>query len=525
LKSPHQQALNLNKKHRPLALVILDGWGYSESKNGNAIFAANPKNFNYLWQNCPHTLLSASGLDVGLPRGQMGNSEVGHLHIGSGRFVPQDLTRIDLAVESGEFFNNPVLVETVDKTIKANGALHIFGLLSPGGVHSRDLHLEAMAELAIKRGLKKVFVHAFLDGRDTPPKSAAQSIKSMQKKFETLGFGQIASLSGRYYPMDRDKRWERVEIAYKMLTEGHAQFSAKDALAGLEMAYNRGETDEFVKPTLILDQNNQPVFIKDHDSIVFMNFRADRGRELSYAFTDPDFTGFKRTALPKLTAYTTLTEYASNLKVKVAYPPIVLTNVLGEIVAKNNLTQLRIAETEKYAHVTYFLNGGHEEVFPHEDRILIPSPKVATYDLQPEMSAKEVTEKLVAAITAKKYDLIVCNYANPDMVGHTGKFEETVKAINFIDDCLGKVVSALKEVGGEMLVIADHGNAEQMIDESNGQPFTAHTCNLVPCIFVGRKAKITKNPGKLTDIAPTLLSLLQIKIPGEMTGENLVEIV
>ena len=510
--------------NKPLILMILDGWGVREEKEGNAVLAAKTPNFDNLWENCPHALMSASGLDVGLPPGQMGNSEVGHLHIGAGRPVFQDLTKIDLAIETQEFFKNPVLIETVDATIKNNGALHILGLLSPGGVHSMDVHLEAMVELAVKRGLKKVYIHAFLDGRDTPPKSALASIQSMEKKLKLLGSGQIASIGGRYYGMDRDKRWDRVEVHYNLFTEGKSEFHAENAEKALEIAYTRGETDEFVKPTAIHAANETPIIIRDNDSIVFMNFRADRGRELSYAFTDPNFNGFKRNVVPKLTDYVTLTEYAADLKVKVAYPPQDLINVFGEVLEKNHLKQLRIAETEKYAHVTYFVNGGREKPFEGEDRILVPSPKVATYDLQPEMNAPEVTQRLVTEILLEKYDVIICNYANPDMVGHTGKMPETIKAIETVDHCLGLVLDALKKVHGEMIVISDHGNSDMLIDPTTKAPFTAHTLSLVPFIYFGRKAEMTKNLGKLIDLAPTMLNLLGIAVPREMTGENLLKI-
>jgi len=505
--------------------MILDGWGYSEELSGNAIRAAQVPVFNRLWQSCPHALLAASGLDVGLPRGQMGNSEVGHLHIGAGRRVLQDLTKVDLAIETGEFFKNPVLLETVKQTMAVGGALHVFGLLSPGGVHSRNTHLEAMVELAVKQGLRKIYVHAFLDGRDTPPRSAASPIQSMEKQLQSLGCGKIATIVGRYYAMDRDKRWERVKVAYDMLTAGKASFVATTALAGLEDAYSRGESDEFVRPTIIAANGDgeSPVTIKDGDSIVFMNFRTDRGRELSYAFTDPNFDGFDREFLPRLTAYVTLTEYAADLAAKVVYPQPNLTNVLGEVVAKNNLTQLRIAETEKYAHVTFFLNAGHEQPFAGEDRILVPSPKVATYDLQPEMSALEVTSHLLDALRSQKYDVIVCNYANPDMLGHTGNFVATVKALTTVDTCLGEVVAQVQKLGGEMLIIADHGNAEQMLDEATGQVHTAHTTNPVPFIYVSsRAASITKNFGTLIDVAPTMLYLMGIEVPQEMTGDKLL---
>lgn len=505
--------------------MILDGWGYSENAAGNAIKAARTPAFNHLWETCPHLLLSASGLDVGLPRGQMGNSEVGHLHIGAARLVLQDLTKIDLSIEDGSFFHHPVLLDAIQKTRAANKALHIFGLLSNGGVHSNNTHIEAMAELAAKQGLTNFYVHAFLDGRDTPPKSAATFITSMENKLRALQCGHIASIGGRYYGMDRDKRWERLQLAYDLFTLGETAFHASNALEGLEMAYARGETDEFVKPTAIHPAGTKPTIINDGDTIVFMNFRADRAREISYAFTDPNFSGFVRKAQPRLTAYVALTEYAADLKVNVVYPPTDLTNVLAEVISNNKLSQLRIAETEKYAHVTYFINGGRETPFAGEERILIPSPKVATYDLQPEMNAPEVTEKLIAALKSGKYDFVICNYANPDMVGHTGNFAATVKAVETIDACLGQVMNVVRELGGEMIVTSDHGNAEQKIDPITKQPHTAHTTNLVPFIYIGRPAKCIKDAGKLTDIAPTILYLLNIPIPKEMTGSSLLRII
>lgn len=507
-----------------MVLLILDGWGYSKNSDGNAITAANKPNFDQLWLKCPHALLAASGLDVGLPPGQMGNSEVGHLHIGAGRSVLQDLTKIDLAVESGEFFQNPVFSQAVDDVKKSQGALHVFGLLSNGGVHSRNTHMEAVVELAARQGLQHVYVHAFLDGRDTPPKSALGPIQSMKNKMQTLGCGQIASIGGRYYGMDRDQRWERVQLAYDLFTLGKTEYHASDAVTGLELAYARGETDEFVKPTAIHPDREKPVTIKDGDAIIFVNFRSDRARELSYAFTDSQFSGFKRELVPKLVDYVTMTEYASDLKVAVAYPTDNLTNVFGEVVADHDLTQLRIAETEKYAHVTYFVNGGREQPFAKEDRILVPSPRVATYDLKPEMSVLEVTEKLLAVIATEKYDVIICNYANADMLGHTGNFNATVKAIEIIDGCIGRVIAALQQVGGEMVIIADHGNAEQMNDPIAHQPYTAHTTNLVPFIYVGRPAAVTKSAGKLIDVAPTLLYLMGVEKPQEMIGDLILKL-
>ncbi|MCK4608781.1 MAG: 2,3-bisphosphoglycerate-independent phosphoglycerate mutase [Gammaproteobacteria bacterium] len=510
---------------KPIMLMILDGWGYSEETAGNAIAAAKTPNFDKLWQEHPHTLLQASGLAVGLPEGQMGNSEVGHLHIGAGRLAPQDLTRINMVVESGEFLTNPVLTEMADKTKAAGKALHIFGLLSDGGIHSHTRHIQAMIKLAAKQGLQKIYMHAFLDGRDTPPKSAQIYIDEIEQTFTEVGVGAIASIGGRFYAMDRDKRWDRVERAYNMLTQGTTEFHTQTATQALQIAYERDESDEFVQPTAIHAETAEPITITDGDSIIFMNFRADRGRELSYAFTDANFNDFDRKVCPKLTEYVTLTQYAENLKTKVAFPPLALTNVLGEVVANSGFTQLRIAETEKYAHVTYFLNGGEEQQLNNEERILVPSPKVATYDMQPTMSVFEVTDKLVNAIKTEKYDFIACNFANPDMLGHTGKLDKTVTALEAVDECLGRVIAALHEIDGEMVIIADHGNAEKMQDPVTGQPFTAHTCSPVPFIYVGRNAHIVEqNQNALTDVAPTLLYLLDLAIPKEMTGHALIQL-
>ncbi|MBN2689949.1 MAG: 2,3-bisphosphoglycerate-independent phosphoglycerate mutase [Gammaproteobacteria bacterium] len=511
-------------QHRPVMLLVLDGWGYSEETKGNAIKAAHTPNFDNLWKECPHTLLKASGLAVGLPEGQMGNSEVGHLHIGAGRLAPQDLTRINMAVDNGELFLNPVLNDAVDKVVGTDKALHVFGLLSNGGIHSHLRHIQAMMKLAADKGIKKLYMHAFLDGRDTPPKSAAIYIKELEKTFAELDVGKIASISGRFYAMDRDKRWERVEQAYDMLTLGKSEFHVERAIDALSMAYERGETDEFVQPTCIHRGGEKPVIVESGDVVVFMNFRADRGREISHAFTDNDFSGFTRQAKPSLSEYVTLTQYAADLTVNVAFPPLELTNVLGQVVADHNLTQLRIAETEKYAHVTFFLNGGEEKEFKNEDRILVPSPKVATYDLQPEMSVLIVAEKLIAAIKSGKYDAIMGNFANPDMLGHTGVFEATVAALEVVDQVLGRVVKALKDVGGELIVIADHGNAEKMLNSETGQVQTAHTVSPVPFIYVGRDADITHSDGGLIDVAPTMLYLMGLMIPEEMTGKVLVKI-
>ena len=510
--------------HFPIVLIVLDGWGYREDAQYNAIAAAHAPFWQQLWEQYPHTLAEASGLAVGLPKGQMGNSEVGHLHMGAGRMTPQDLTRIDLAVESGEFNENPVLLRTIEQLHKTQHALHIFGLLSPGGVHSHELHIQALIKLAAQRGLKKIYVHAFLDGRDTPPQSAESSILGLENVFQEVGTGQIASLVGRYYAMDRDKRWERTQRAYDLLTLGQAELHTDSAIDGLLQAYTRGETDEFVQPTAIHAANQAPITLQDGDAVVFMNFRSDRARQLTYALTDPQFNYFPRQVRPVLSTFVTLTEYAADIKAEVAFPQIPLTNILGEYVAKQGYKQLRIAETEKYAHVTFFLNGGEEKLYPGEERILVPSPKVATYDLQPEMSAYLLTEKLIAAIKSRDFALIVCNFANPDMVGHTGNFPATIKAIETVDHCLQKIITALQEVGGEAVITADHGNAEFMYNPATGQPHTAHTTNLVPVIYVGRKAQPTTAEGVLYDIAPTILYLMDLEPPREMTGKALFKL-
>lgn len=500
--------------HKPMVLIILDGWGERKEKTHNAIKLAATPTFDNLFAHYPHTLLEASGEAVGLPKGQMGNSEVGHLHIGAGRKVPQDLTRLDQAIASGDFFKNPVLLQAIAEAKKNNKAVHTIGLLSPGGVHSRDNQIEAMIQLVEQQGVKKNYLHAILDGRDTPPKSALSSIEKSQN--------HIVSLIGRYYAMDRDKRWERTKVAYDLLTQGVANHHATHAIEGLKIAYAHGETDEFIKPVSIHAANEKPVVIEDGDVVIFMNFRADRARQLTLALTEKDFNHFERAKTPALADFVTLTEYAKNIKAKIAFPPLQLSNTLGEYLSKLGYRQLRIAETEKYAHVTYFLNGGVEAPSADEDRLLIPSPKVATYDLQPEMSAKEVTQKLIEAIKNGGYDLIVCNFANPDMVGHTGDEAATISAIHTIDTCIHDILTALKSVGGEALITSDHGNAELMFDPKTGQPHTAHTNNLVPLIYVGRESQFRQAPGVLDDIAPTLLYLLGLKPPSEMTGTNLI---
>lgn len=507
----------------PVLLLILDGFGYREEADFNAVLAARKPNWDALWRDYPHTLINASEKSVGLPSGQMGNSEVGHLNIGAGRVVYQELSRVDVAIEEGSFFTNPALSEAV-KLAKQNGsALHIMGLLSPGGVHSHEQHIFAMLEMAARGGLKKVYLHAFLDGRDTPPKSAAQSLQTLQEKCAALGVGRIASIVGRYYAMDRDNRWERVQPAYELLTEGRAEFHATDALSGLEQAYARGESDEFVKPTRIAPDGAQAVTMQDGDVAVFMNFRADRAREITRALTDAAFSGFARAHFPKLASFVTLSSYGEDFHLPCAYTPEAIHNGFGEYISNLGLKQLRIAETEKYAHVTYFFNGGKEQPYPGEDRILVPSPKVATYDLQPEMSAFEVTDKLEAAILSRQYQAIICNYANGDMVGHSGDMAAATKAIETLDICIGRVVKAMQSIGGEVIITADHGNAEQMRDRATHQAHTAHTLNLVPVLYIGRKAKLA-DTGALRDLAPSLLTMMGLPQPAEMTGHSLIQI-
>jgi len=507
---------------KPIVLIVLDGWGHREKTSHNAIATANTPHWNQLWRDCPHTLLEGSGNAVGLPNDQMGNSEVGHLTIGAGRTVYQDFTQIEKVITEGDFFKNPVFISALQKAQTANKAVHILGLLSPGGVHSHENQLQAMIELAARHQIKNIYVHAFLDGRDTPPQSALASLNKIEQQFMQLGCGRIASLIGRYYAMDRDKRWERVQKAYELLTEAKADFHSNTATEGLALAYQRGETDEFVKATSIYNPEQTPVKINEGDVVIFMNFRADRAREITQALIDPAFNGFSRKVMPKLTEFVSLTQYAKELKTSVAFPPQTLSNVLGEYVANQHIKQLRIAETEKYAHVTFFFNGGIEQPFTGEERILVPSPKVATYDLQPEMSAIELTNKLVNVINSQQYGLIICNYANPDMVGHTGNFAATVKAIECIDACLGQIITALQQVNGEVIITADHGNAECMYDELTQQPHTAHTSDLVPFVYYGRPANITQPAGTLADIAPTLLYLMNLPQPKEMTGRSLL---
>ncbi len=512
----------MTHKGKPVVLLILDGWGYREPADDNAIYGAQTPIWDQLWQQRPHTLIGTSGEAVGLPDGQMGNSEVGHLNLGAGRVVYQELSRISRSIDSGDFYSNPTLTQVVDRAVANGKAVHIMGLLSPGGVHSYEEHIHAMARMAAKRGASKIYMHALLDGRDVPPKSAEPSLRAMNELFAELGVGRIATITGRYYSMDRDQRWERVERGYAVMTEGRAEFVAADAITALQQAYARGETDEFVAPTLIQGADDEPALIKDGDAVVFMNYRSDRAREITQAFIDPGFSGFDRQVTPKLAGFVTLTQYNQAFDVPVVFPPNELHNVLGEVIADHGLRQLRLAETEKYAHVTFFFNGGREEPFANEDRILVPSPKVATYDLQPEMSADEVTDRLVESIEGGQYDVIICNLANPDMVGHTGIYAAAVRAIETIDRNLGRIVTALEAVGGQMLITADHGNAEQMQDPETGQPHTAHTHNPVPLIYVGPSAEFAAQ-GSLCDLSPTLLQLLGLDQPSEIEGRSLVK--
>lgn len=509
---------------KPVVLIILDGWGYSESPKHNAIHSANSPFWDKLWRDNPKTLISGSGMDVGLPEGQMGNSEVGHMTLGAGRVVYQNFTRINKAIEDGDFFTNPAYTNAVDKAIANEGAVHLFGLLSPGGVHSHEKHIAAAIELAAKRGCKKVYLHAFLDGRDTPPRSAEPSIALIDAKFAETGCGRIATVAGRYFAMDRDKRWERVQPVYDMLTQGKAEFTAENAQTALINAYDREENDEFVKPTLIVPPGEEAAYVRDGDAVIFMNFRPDRAREITQAFIDDSFDGFERQVRPKLADFVMTTEYSADFDITCAYPPETLTNSFGDYVSSLGKTQLRIAETEKYAHVTFFFSGGREELYEGEQRVLVDSPKVATYDLQPEMSAPEVTEKLVAAIESGDFDCIICNFANGDMVGHTGIFNAAVKAVETLDTCLEKIAAAVTKVGGDCLITADHGNVEQMMDEENNQPLTSHTTLPVPLVYIGNKNVSFSGRGTLADIAPSMLALMGVPQPAEMTGHNLIDI-
>jgi len=506
----------------PAILLILDGFGHREDVANNAIAQAKTPNLDALKSTVPHMLINASEHYVGLPDGQMGNSEVGHLNIGAGRIVFQDFERINNSITNGEFFKHADLVKALQNLKASNKALHIFGLLSDGGIHSHINHILAMLEMATQQGLQKVYVHAFLDGRDTPPISAVPYIAMLEDKIQMLGVGKIASISGRFYSMDRDKRWERVMPAYNMIVKGIGEFTEATASEAIQNAYARGEQDEFVKCTVIRQGGEPAVRLEDGDCVVYMNFRSDRARQLTDALLKDDFTGFTRNRLPKLSGYFTLTQYDQNQKrATPIFAATSVPNTFGEYVSGLGLKQLRIAETEKYPHVTFFFNGGDEAVFTGEDRILVPSPKVATYDLQPEMSAPELTDKLVAAIDSQQYSAIICNYANGDMVGHTGNLVAAIKAVETLDTCVGRVVEAAKKNGAEVIITADHGNAEMMFDNINNQAHTQHTTNLVPMIYVGRKAKLADS-GALSDLAPTLLKMMGLPQPIEMTGKSLL---
>ena len=517
----------MDLSHKPYVLIILDGWGYSESTRFNAIHSASKPAWNYLWEKYPHLLINASGTEVGLPDSQMGNSEVGHMNIGSGRIVEQDFTRIMRSIGDGSFYKNKKLVSAFNQISRKNKCLHIMGLLSPGGIHSHQDHIFALANLAKQCKIERIYLHAFLDGRDTPPKSAHEYIRNAQIELQKSDNTIFASITGRYYAMDRNRNWDRTKSVFELIMEGQPKYTAQDPSAALDLAYQRGETDEFVQPTAIVPNGKKAVSVSEGDLMVFANFRADRARQLSQAFTDINFDHFQRLRKISVESFIGLTQYKEDFKFLSAFPPPHLENVLGQYLSNQGLTQLRIAEKEKYDHVTLFLNGGEETVFNNEDRILIPSPNVKTYDLKPEMSAIEVTDNLINAINNKKYDVIVCNYANSDMVGHTGNFDATVQAIECIDTCLKRIYDTLMPAGGEMLITSDHGNAEQMrsslLEKDTTQAHTAHTTNFVPLIYVGRDAVATSSTGALCDIAPTLLHIMDIKQPKQMTGRYLFE--
>ncbi|MCW2279054.1 2,3-bisphosphoglycerate-independent phosphoglycerate mutase [Heliophilum fasciatum] len=508
---------------KPVMLMVLDGWGLREEAEGNALKVAALPAFTRLWETYPHTAIQASGEFVGLPKGQIGNSEVGHLNIGAGRVVYQELTRIFKAIETGALAQNPVIQKAIDHARTTGRPLHLLGLLSDGGVHSHIDHLFALLDMAVAAGVRNLFVHAFLDGRDVPPANAATYIQALEAKFKELGTGHLATVMGRYYAMDRDQRWDRVNLAWDAIVHGEGE-KATFGMAALEHNYHLRITDEFVLPTVIVDEQGNPRgTIQDGDTVLFFNFRADRIRQLTRCFVDSAFTGFDRGAVPKVHAVC-LTQYDAALDVPVAFMPQNLENTLGDVVAAAGLHQLRIAETEKYAHVTFFFNGGVETPLSEEQRVLVPSPKVATYNLQPEMSAATVTEQALAAIEADRYDLIVLNFANPDMVGHTGMLDAAVKAVEAVDGCIDQIASAVLKKGGALLITADHGNVEMMIDPETNGPHTAHTTNPVPVILISEthRRQELRSGGALEDIAPTLLELLGLAKPMEMTGNSLL---
>lgn len=507
---------------KPTVLMILDGYGLNEEVKGNAVAEAKTPVMDQLMKEYPYVKGNASGMAVGLPDGQMGNSEVGHLNMGAGRIVYQELTRITKEIQDGTFFENEALKKAMDNCKEKKSALHAYGLISDGGVHSHNTHLYGLLEMAKKEGLSKVYVHCFLDGRDTPPASGKDFVAELETKMQEIGVGEVASVMGRYYAMDRDNNYDRVKLAYDALTKGEG-LTASAATEAIQNSYDKGETDEFVKPTVVLKNGAPVATIQDGDSVVFINFRPDRAREITRAFCDNDFSGFDRPER-KDVVYVCFSDYDPTIPNKeVAFKKIAVTNTFGEWLAANNMTQARIAETEKYAHVTFFFNGGVEEPNKGEDRILVNSPKVATYDLKPEMSAYEVCDKLTEAITGGKYDVIIINFANPDMVGHTGVEDAAIKAVEAVDECVGKAVEALKSVDGTMFICADHGNAEQLIDYETGAPFTAHTTNEVPFILVNYDPAYTlREGGCLADIVPTLIETMGMKQPDEMTGKSLL---
>lgn len=513
----------------PLILIVLDGWGYTENTVYNAIHSAKTPNWDRLWLDRPHTLIQASGTDVGLPPAQMGNSETGHMTMGAGRLIGQEFSRITRAIEDGSFFDNEILGGAFRQAAAGNKAAHILGLLSQGGIHSHQDHIFSLIESAARYGVEKIYLHAFLDGRDVPPKSAAEDVLLAQSKMDAIGRGAFASVVGRFYAMDRNRRWERTRKAYDLICLGSGDYHCRNPLIAVDMAYERDETDEFVSPTTIAARGEPPARLEDGDVVVFANYRADRARQLARAITKEDFRYFPRERAPELAAFISLTEYKANYEFPVAFPPERLEQVFGKYISGLGLKQLRIAETEKYAHVTYFFNGGEERAFPGEDRILVPSPHVHTYETAPEMSAGEITGKLLEAIAEKHYDAIICNYANADMIGHTGDFQATIKAVETVDACIGKVVAAARAAGGEVLITADHGNAEQMrsyaTEKIKSTVHTAHTTNPVPLIYAGREAGVVEDvSGKLSDIAPTMLYLMGLEAPAEMTGRRLLEL-
>ena len=512
----------MNQKCGPLALIIIDGWGYSPRTEGNAIALAATPYYDEFCENYPLTLLEASGTRVGLPAGVMGNSEVGHLNIGAGRVIRMDVSRVDHDIATGEFLRNEVLLAAIDGVKKRGKTLHLMGLLSDGQVHSSQEHLYALLRLAKQRGLERVFIHCFLDGRDTPPSSAAHYIEALQKKIEEIGCGQIASLIGRYYAMDRDKRWERTERAYELLVKGKGE-RASDPVAAILRSYERGITDEFIEPTVIVNASGKPVAtIQEGDAVIFFNFRPDRARQLTRALAIPDFQEFDVSGRPRI-EFVCFTVYDRSFPLPVAFPPRDHKNVLAEVWEKICIHNYRLAETEKYAHVTYFFNGGVEKEHGCERRLLVPSPKISTYDLQPEMSAFKVTDKVLCGIQEKETDVFIVNFANPDMVGHTGKLDKTIEACQYVDTCLGWITKAIRQVGGTTIITADHGNAEQMIDPQSGGPHTAHTTNPVPFHLINEASRGLKlrEGGALEDVAPTLLGLLGNEKPEEMTGRDL----